>query len=233
MILVISIIILLLCIIIYVGYTFIINQKSSYDLFKNLPSNMKLLSNVYDKLKTGDIIYFRCLISEINYELFLSMFTFKHAAFIIKIDGILYITESSTGREYYKDIEKVYSIKRGISITPFFTRLVQDQSLMYISELDKPLSIEYENQLINFAKNAETKKFYPSTSILLLAVFLNIKLKKEFYCFMYVYELLLLCGLIIHSNKSHTELSYFVNDIYKYRLQNNNYNYPYKLIYDI
>lgn len=229
----IEIIIILLMIISYILFLFILNKKSSYQLFKNLPVTKKLLSDAYDTLKTGDIIYFRCLISEIDYELFLSMFNFKHAGLIVRIDNILYITESNTGREYYKDGEKIYSISNGISLTPLFTRLMHDQSLFFISSLENPLTIEQEKKIISFVDDAIINYKYPSRSLIMAAIFLNIKLRKTYYCFIYVYEILSFVNIIPRNKNTHVELSYYMDDIYKYTLNNNKYNYPYKLVYDI
>lgn len=207
----------------------IVNIK---EIYTQLPFNRLLLSNIYDSLKTGDLIFYRSSIASAVVDTLIPTPVYKHVSMIVKINGILYTTESSQGGIYAKKDDELLYLKNGVEIVPLLTKIKYYCGMVFITQLSKPLSEEKENMLIDRIKELKDIE-YPSVMSLYLDFIFNIKISKTFYCFQYVYNLFEYIELIPKKKLNSIELSYFITNI-NIQILNDDYYYDplYQLVYD-
>lgn len=203
------------------------------DIYKEMPFKKVLLSDIYDTLKTGDLIFYRSSITSFITDTIIPTTLYKHISMVIKIEDKLYSTESSEGSIYCRTKDSLKYLKNGVDTVPLLTKLKYFCGMIFISQLSKPLSEEREHNIIEYA-NKLYKLQYPSVISLYFDFVLNMKISKSLYCFQYIYLLLERIGLINKQSLNAIDLSSLITNIHQYNL-NDNYQYSRikQLVYDI
>lgn len=228
-----SILIILIILILFTLYYLykLINYR---ELYQEIPFNRVLLSNIYNDLKTGDLILYRSSINSFITDTLIPTTVYKHIGMIIRINGELYITESGQRDIYAKNLNgDILYLKDGVDIVSLKTRLEYYCGMTFLTQLSRPLEPEKENKLIEYIYDLYNIS-YPSLLELYLNFILNLKVTKSLYCFQYIYMLLESIGLISKQKISNMELTDFITHIDEYELNEDySYNTIHKIIYDV
>jgi len=248
--------ILLVLIIIIIALFFIIyrahNYYKKYEYAREL--RFILVSEIYNDLKSGDIILYKANAVQLEHVLFTHSF-FTHIGMIIKDNKTneLYITESNPPNvevvpishyngEWY-ELNPNINYQMGITINgsganiiPLKPRLKYFAGDYYLMRLNKNLTDNQELELINdTTKIIKYPKFTQMISNLIKEEILNIHKKKEMHCFEYMGYLLDKMKITNNISLNNTiNICNTISQIYNKEL-NNGYFYetPIKLIYDI
>jgi hypothetical protein len=228
---------ILICLIIIIISTFysiykLFNLKSLYDL---MPIDRLLISEIYDNLKTGDMIFYRSTITSPIADIFMTRLVFKHVGMILKINGMYYITETNSEKNvYFKNKNgEIILLNSGVNIVPLLTRLKYYGGMIFISKLYNKLSFENEKKIISAVNNMKNKP-YPDMFSLFTNFVFNKKLYNSAHCYEYIYNLLCSIDLPINKNlASGFDLTNFITNIDSIKLNNNYYTKIKQLIYDI
>lgn len=122
----------------YISYI----KKTEYRIFPKIK-----LSDIRNTLKSGDIILYTAL----GHNIFNSMSTgstYSHVGIVIELNGSLYTLEIyNHGDLYYKNKHLF-----GVQLVPLEERLQTYTGTICIMQLNKSLTNEHYNSLINFSK---------------------------------------------------------------------------------
>lgn len=160
------------------------------------------VSDIYSKLKTGDLIMFAGtarmpIISGICQTFF------THAAMVIRQGDLVYITEAQYGESIMPNPDvpgSHYYMKPGTTFSPILTRLKFYSGQPYVMQLSKPLDL-YREDLLKKMSTQLLKYPYPTNLELLYQALFNGKINSR-HCFMHVAHLLDLINLSpIYYNK--------------------------------
>lgn len=200
-------------------------------IYKDISIDRLLLSNVYDNLKTGDLILFRSTLTSPIADMFMTNFVYKHVGLIVKIRNILYITEINNDKNvFYKNNDNVVLMPSGISIVPLLTRLKYYAGLIYLSTLYVQLNPEKEKNLIDKILSLKEYITYPSIICLFQNFVLNISLPNSvMHCYSYMYYLLKFLDIAKDDLYTGFDLANFITKID----ETNCYSKIKNLLYDI
>lgn len=200
------------------------------EIYSVVPLQRCLYSKEYKHLKAGDIIYMRSSISSMQ-EIIIP-YVYKHIAIIVEIDNKLYIAESSNKKIIGKSNDKLISRKRGVNIYPLQERLMNVLGVMFIVRLNKSLSNDKQDILIDTILE-HIGKPYPHLIQLYMVFILNIPIKIPMYCHIFVYTCLRNMGIVPYFSTA-DEIGLYITSIYNYELNDGyKYHYPKQLVYDI
>jgi len=231
-----AIIIILMIIILYSIFSlnYVMNNTTYIDVYKKLPFTRTRLSDVHDELKTGDLIFSRNAVASFLVDYIIPTAIYKHVAMVIKINGQLYLTESTIGDFFANNdnTEDLYTLHSGVNIVPLKPRLKYFSGLLFIHRLNKSLSKIMEIKLISFVGELSDVK-YPTAFSLYINILFNKKISNDLYCYEYIYVLLKHIDLISINKKTVKDISEYIGYIDKYELnQGYHYSKGNLLIYD-
>lgn len=195
-----------------------------------MPLKRYLLSEEYCNIKSGDILFMRNSIT--SYQELIIPFIYKHVAIIVEINGKLYIAEASGSEFIAKEKNKLIKNKKCTYIYPLKNELKSIIGPVFLSKLHKPLT-DRQNDKLQDTIFCHLHEPYPSLIELYVVSILQIPIKTNMYCFKLIYKCLVNIGLIQQKKMSALELSKFVTSVYKYKLNDNYYEHPRQLIYDL
>lgn len=230
------IIILILIIICTLRTTnYVMNTSNYTEIYKNMTFDRVKLSEIYDELKTGDLLFFRSAISSFVVDKLIPTEIYKHVAMIVKLDDELYCTESTIRDFFAKDdiTNELYILKSGVNTMLLIPRLQYYSGLIFIHKLNKPISTSDEIKLIEYI-NESASIAYPSSLSLYMNLVFNIKISNDLYCYEYIYMLLKHINIITENKTNVKDISNYIANIYKYQL-NDGYKYSEgkQLVYDL
>jgi hypothetical protein len=105
------------------------------------------LSDVYNDIKSGDIMLFSALAHNIITSAAISS-THSHVGIVVELNGNKYILEIF-GNDY---ISPNFDILRGVHLTPLYERIMYYPGNVYIMPLKNKLTCEQESKLQEFSK---------------------------------------------------------------------------------
>jgi len=190
--LVILIIIVILSFAIYRVY----NYCKKYEYARSL--KFALVSEIYNDLKSGDIILYQSNVFAL-YNILITHSFFAHSGMIVKNDitGELYITESNPLYEevipnshfdnidYELDPKDIYIpgipvIKSGVTFIPFDVRIKYYSGFCYVMRLNKELNHDQKQELLNDQlENIEYPTYLQMFGEIIEKMKIKMKMKKE------------------------------------------------------
>jgi len=200
---------------IYLTISLLNNVVSTREIYQQMPFNKIYLSDILPSIKTGDIILYRSSLSTFMSSALIPTLVYKHIGIVLKIDNVLYITESSDGSYIYnKTPKRFYFHKPGADIVPLDVKLKHFCGMVFLTQLNKPLPKDKENAIIDKAHEYSKISKYPSPIDLYSNFVFNLKLnKKSLYCFEYIYLLLQHIGIINNKKRSALQICNFMANI--------------------
>lgn len=206
------------------------NLVTVKEIYTVIPLKRYLLSNEYKNLKAGDIIYTRSSIAA--YQELIIPYIYKHIAIIVEFDNKLYVAETSgkgiIGRSGIKLIKR----KGGVDIYPLRDRLKNAIGPVFLSKLNKPLTME-QNDKLQDTVIYHFGEQYPSLIKLYMIFILKMPIKTTMYCHTFVWQCLINMVLVNPEKKTANQIGKFITSIYDYQLNDGySYEYPKQLIYD-
>jgi hypothetical protein len=202
----------------------IYNHYKKYEYYKN--NKYINISNIYDELKTGDLILFKS--NAIFYvNIFLTNTYYTHVGMIVKKNNILYISETNSNNTEYMPN---YKTNCHSELLPLLIRIKHYPGNCFLMKLNKPLTNEKEILLLKYL---DEKYPYPTS----FQIFINyfIKNNKLRHCFQHVGHLLDKIGLTTNIMSNNIiNICDAVENIFTKKI-NNGYQYdsPIKILYDI
>ena len=146
-----------------------------------------LLSNVINKVKTGDLILFSDNI-KVPSNSILGNNKFSHMGFIIIIDNVPYVYEMIQSGNY-RVHHKMKPFTKDIQLTKMEDRIKYYAGNMYIVSLKKPLNDIQLEKLNIFMQNDYNYKFI-SMNNYILSIFTKKTIHNERFCHEFVADLL-------------------------------------------
>jgi len=218
------IIIFILVLILYIS-TNIKNDNINL-IYSRLPADKYLLSDIIDKLKTGDVLLFRTAIGS-NTVVFNPSIMYKHVAFIYKENDKLYTLEMCTNVVFgLNSSGKLLEHNKGLNIIPLIPRLNQYVGLIVWLQLNKNLSKKQLDILEYLRENRFNKLIFPSYFNLYLSYIHNIDIESNIMtCYSFIYFLLSELKLIDKSKLRLIDKISFINNLHNYTLYD---SYKYK-----
>ena len=189
---------LIICIIIIFILFFGICRISKYiDTYTNfrIPSHINI-SEIYDDLKSGDIILFASTIINLS-NILLSHIFYTHIGILIRINDIMYISETNPAIEFMpKNGKSTYNTSydeirtnNGADILPLLPKLKFFTGDYFIMQLSRPLNQNREELLIQTAKDLFNDNYpYPTLFQGLVAI-MGKKIKAR-HCMLHVAHIL-------------------------------------------
>lgn len=205
------------------------NLVTDKDVYSVIPMKRVLYSKEKDNFKPGDIIYMRSSIATVQ-EVVIP-YVYKHIAIVVEFNNVLYCAESSNKTVLGRSGKSIIKRIPGVDVYPLHERLKNVIGPIYISRLNKPLTME-KNEKMQDTVMKHLGEPYPSIVYLYIIFTLGIPVKSNLYCHTLVCECLYNMGLISEKIKGR-KLGKFVTSIYNYELNEGyRYTYPKQLIYD-
>lgn len=202
----------------------IYNHYKKYEYYKN--EKYIKISNIYDDLKSGDIILFKS--NTIFYvNIFLTNTYYTHIGMVVKKNDILYISETNAENVLYIPN---YKTNNGSELLPLLIRIKHYPGDCFLMKLNKPLTSEKEKILL---KHANEKIPYPTA----FQAFINYFTKNNNirHCFQHVGNLLDQIGITNNIMKNNIiNICSAVENIFTKKI-NDDYQYsnPIKILYDL
>ena len=234
---------LIICIIIifiiFFGICRVTKHIDTYTNFRT-PSRIKI-SEIYDDLKSGDIILFTSTILNLS-NILLSQLFYTHIGILIRINDIMYISETNPAIEYMPKNGKTsigisYNEIRtnsGADILPLLPRLKFFTGDYYILQLSRPLDKKREEILIKTATELFNNNYpYPTPFQGVIAV-MGKKIKAR-HCMSHVAHILDELNLTLNYEQSgFLNVCKKVSEIADVKLNDNYfYNTGIQVLYDI
>ena len=201
---------LIVCIVIIIMMSIgIIRLKDFSYKYSNFRVNKTLISDMYDKLKTGDLILFTY--SGFNpSNAVLSHTFYTHIGILIKKGDIIYVSETNPKLEYMPNLNKKIEESKieppklskdelftnnGADLIPLLIRIKYYTGEYFIMQLSKKLDAKREQMLIKAAETLYIESYpYPSPLQVIVSYF-GIKVDAR-HCWQHVAYLLTLINLL-------------------------------------
>ena len=225
-------ILIILLILIFSTILFLNRFERTKDIYKSMPFTKVLLSDIYNSLKTGDLIFYRSSVSSIATDTIIPTPLYKHISMVIKKDDTLYSTESTMEDFYCKVNNESIFLKNGVSIVPLLPKLQYYCGMMFITQLAVPINEDKVYKLYEYINKLKNMS-YPSLISLYLDFVLDIKISKSLYCYEYIYILLEYINIVNRQYLNSMDLSKFITTIHLQKLNNNSYSEVKQLVFDM
>ena len=237
-----SIILLIFILTVSLMFTGFYRMSQYYARFKLVRMSRVKISDIYPKLKTGDLFYFTASTNSGTNSMLMQSF-FSHVAMVIREGDLVYLSETQAGVELQPTphqrpspdpVNNQYmKMGRHAYITPLLTKLKYYTGTFYVSQLMRPLEPDVEELIKQEAERLYVEKYpYPSLVQSFFSILFGLKSKSR-HCFQHVAYLLNLARLT-QIEDSFIDICEKIYTIQGEPLLDVNYYMPiYQVLYDL
>jgi hypothetical protein len=144
-------------------------MRKYYVKFSNVWTKRAKISDLYEDLKTGDIILFASLVHNPTNSMVTGTF-FSHSAIVVRREGRMYLSETGPGN--YVDIPGAAAKGPGACLSPLLARLRYYTGKCYVMRLSRELDRDREESVQRAVDSTLASEYpYPTPLQMLIGFF--------------------------------------------------------------